>query len=643
MAWKSNIYNSLQPQYREYYRYKRGGENLTFEQRRLLDAVRDNPQPGQLQALSSYLRGAGTNSEVGEDALYNAGVALGATRKRVGDFWQRLTRVEDYVEFVPLEGRPTEDYAANMPYQSSRVPGRSTQTGVIDALKRYLTPDAQRFVNSVQQGGTGGQLPEGFTARQAKALRDVIETNTADYETLNNLGLVYMDQIDFDRIVSQEFQGAVERVQAGVERVQAGREEAIRTREELERTLTPYFDPSRPARQDVVMLLPSEARERGLAPATQSQVNAARSESTTDADGNTIDVQALMRAEYEVIGIPDWLRPVETTADLPAGVRAPAGTTSSGADGVGGVPSAGSDYVDQTDLDASIPEDWKDAAREAYPQYYAIVKNIPEIAQLLEKAINQGYTDAQFQAELEQTNWWKQTTASAREWDINGERDPATQQTQIDNRTAFIQQTSLDTFGVRISAETASELALDSLRQGWGQQFLLNSIGDVATQSTAGISQLRAGFIGQDIRQTAYDYGIALSENTFNKFVNEIAVGKETKDTFQQYALTQAKNLFPSVAERLDAGETFQEIVDPYKQNAAALLEIDPDSIDFTSPDWAKAITYQDAKGEQRPMNFSEFNDYVRQTRSFGYEYTDQAKNKAYKVASDLANLFGRI
>jgi hypothetical protein len=352
--------------------------------------------------------------------------------------------------------------------------------------------------------------------------------------------------------------------------------------------------------------------------------------------------------EAELGGLPD--RP--TPEQAYEGIAQPGmQTTPSSGDGVvddsdgvdtGGGVSDGA-YVDQTELDAAIPEDWKDAAREAYPAYYAIVKNIPEIAQLLEKAINQGYSEAQFQAELEQTNWWKQTTASAREWDINGERDPASQQTQIDNRTAFIQQTSLDTFGVRISAESASELALDSLRQGWGQQFLLNSIGDVATQSTAGISQLRAGFIGQDIRQTAYDYGIAISENTFNKFVNQIAVGAETKDTFQQYALTQAKNLFPSVAERLNAGETFQQIVDPYKQNAAALLEIDPNSIDFTSPDWAKAITYQDAKGEQRPMNFTEFNDYVRQTRSFGYEYTDQAKNKAYKVASDLANLFGRI
>jgi hypothetical protein len=302
----------------------------------------------------------------------------------------------------------------------------------------------------------------------------------------------------------------------------------------------------------------------------------------------------------------------------------------------------GSGVQAPTALDQAIPEDWRDAAREAYPGYYAIVRNIPEIAELLEDAIADTFTEQEFQARLEQTNWWKQTTASAREWDINGERDPASQQTQIDNRVALIRQVALDSFGVRLGADSLNELANDSLRLGWTQQFLLNAIGDVATQSTAGISQLRAGYVGQQLRQTANDYGIAISDNTFNKFVNQIAVGQETQDSFQQYALTQAKNLFPSVSDRLDAGETFQQIVDPYREQAARLLEIDPDEIDFTQSEYVKALTYQDERGEQRPMSFTEFGDYVRQTRSFGYEYTDQARNKAYKVANDLANLFGK-
>jgi hypothetical protein len=65
--------------------------------------------------------------------------------------------------------------------------------------------------------------------------------------------------------------------------------------------------------------------------------------------------------------------------------------------------------------------------------------------------------------------------------------------------------------------------------------------------------------------------------------------------------------------------------------------------IDFTDPKWAKAITFVDQSGNQRPMSFSEWNDYLRQNRSFGYEYTSDAQSKAYQVANDLANLFGKV
>lgn len=371
--------------------------------------------------------------------------------------------------------------------------------------------------------------------------------------------------------------------------------------------------------------------------AAQPQVsvyNPATSSIETMPAQKALDLGLISRAEF--------LAAQPETDTRPTPEMALAGTVQGDGDGGGGGGVASDVSGQPTDFDQAIPEDWRNAAREAYPGYYAIVRNIPEIAALLEEAIVKGYTDEQFQAQLEQTNWWKQTTASAREWDINGERDPASQQTAIDNRVALIRQAALDNFGVRLGAESLNELATDSLRLGWSQQFLLNAIGDVATQSTAGISQLRAGYVGQQLRQTANEYGIAVSDATFNKFVNQIAVGQETQDTFQQYALTQAKNLFPSVSDRLDAGETFQQIVDPYRENAARLLEIDPDDIDFTQAEYIKALTYQDERGEQRPMSFTEWGDYIRQTRSFGYEYTDQARSKAYDVANQLANLFGK-
>ena len=307
-------------------------------------------------------------------------------------------------------------------------------------------------------------------------------------------------------------------------------------------------------------------------------------------------------------------------------------------------PTAGvvSDVAD-TEADSNIPEDWRETAREMYPNYYAIVRNIPEIAALLERAVAQTYTPEQFQAQLEQTNWFLQTSGSAREWEVNSNRDPASAQRLIDEKRVSIRDTALATFGVRLSEERLTQLATDSLRFGWSDRFLQNAIGDVATTSTAGITQLREGYIGQQLRGTANNYGIAVSDATFNQWVNKVAVGQESTASWEDYAKVQAKNLFPSIADRIDAGENFQQIVDPYRQSAAALLEIDGGDIDFTQPDWIKAITQMDDKGNQRQMSFTEWNDYVRQNRSFGYEYTEQAQRRAYQVANRLADLFGKV
>lgn len=301
--------------------------------------------------------------------------------------------------------------------------------------------------------------------------------------------------------------------------------------------------------------------------------------------------------------------------------------------------------VAEMPADANIPEDWRNAAAEAYPQYYAIVRNVPEIARLLEEAIANSYTPEQFQAKLEQTSWWQQTTASAREWDINGQRDPATQQTLIDNKRVEVRNLALSAFGVQLSDEKLEQLTVDSLRFGWSYNFLQNAIGDVATQSTVGISQLRQGYIGQTIRQTARRYGVALADETFNSFVSRIAVGQETTDSFENYASNIARSLYPTLTAQFDSGLTFEDAVSPYRQVAANLLELNPNDIDFMDPKWLTPITYMPdpQSGEQRLMNLAEWGQELRTNKAFGYEFTNQARETAYRVTTDLANLFGRV
>jgi hypothetical protein len=324
-----------------------------------------------------------------------------------------------------------------------------------------------------------------------------------------------------------------------------------------------------------------------------------------------------------------------------AGSR-PSATPSRGG-GTGGDLNTTSQVVSGGPQAVPTPVDWEQAAKELYGGFYAIIADVPDLQDLLRRAVQEGWSDAKFDYELKQTTWWKTHADSARQWDIVSQTDPASAQQQVDARVAEFQNMALSTFQVQLDDLSLQRLATASLRGNWTQQQVSNAIGYEATKTSAGLSQLATGFVGQTVKNTAADYGLKLSDQTFNQWVQRIAVGQDTKQSFQQYALNAAKTLFPGISAQLDAGQTFSQITDPYKNVAAQILEINPQGIDFLDPKWTKAITFVDDKGQQRPMNFNEWGNYLRQNRQFGYEYTSDAQSRAYEVVNNLANLFGKV
>jgi hypothetical protein len=287
------------------------------------------------------------------------------------------------------------------------------------------------------------------------------------------------------------------------------------------------------------------------------------------------------------------------------------------------------------------PVDWKQAAKEQYGGYFAIIEAVPEISDLIQKAVQGDWSDAKFEYELRQTNWFKTNTASARQWDTLKQTDPATAQQQIDTQTNSIRNIA-NSLGLSFDDATIIKLAENSLRGNWDEQTLQNAVGAEAVKTAGGMSQLSTGFIGQQLKETASNYGITLSEQTFNGWINNIATGKDNIQSFNNYALNTAKTLYPGISAQLDAGQTFQQITDPYRQTAARILEINPETIDFTDPKWAQAVTFTTDRGEARPMNFNEWGKYLRNERGFGYEFTTDAKQRAFEVTGRLANLFGK-
>lgn len=289
-----------------------------------------------------------------------------------------------------------------------------------------------------------------------------------------------------------------------------------------------------------------------------------------------------------------------------------------------------------------VPVDWEQAAREAYGVWFDAIKNIPELKDFINRLMTgPELSEAQFMAQLQQTNWWRQTTAAARDFARRQVQDPATLQTEIDNKKAALRQIALSR-GLPTSDEELSKVATDQIKFGWSDQVTVDYLGNRALGTTEGVANLRSGFYGQQIRETAAKFGVPLSDTTLNKWVADVATGQQNVASFEAYARDLAKNLFPALSNGFDRGLTFPEMTAPYAQFASQILEIPADTIDFTRPEWARAFTTQNEKGEQRQMSYGEWFDYLRSESKFGWEYTDQARSQAFSVANDLGRMFGR-
>ena len=337
-------------------------------------------------------------------------------------------------------------------------------------------------------------------------------------------------------------------------------------------------------------------------------------------------------------GVFDPTRQLAVPPGTAAGAVPPLITTGdTTGDTTGGV----STYVPEA---PPVPEEWEQAASEIYGAYYSIIKQNPDVAALIAEASANKWGPEKFDYALEQTEWWRTTSLAIREFEIEYARDPATVQARIDALAASLQQTALG-LNIRLTNETLNRLATDATRQGWTEQQLINTLGTEAIKANAtGITGLRYGFYGNKINEIAGNYGVSISDTEFNELVNKFAVGQENEQSLTSSFQTRATALFPAISERLMAGETFRNIVEPYRSRASTILGRDFAATDFMDNDsFAQAVTYVGDDGKQRPMTYTEWGQYLRTNREFGYEFTDEAQSRAYMVANRIADLFGAI
>lgn len=265
--------------------------------------------------------------------------------------------------------------------------------------------------------------------------------------------------------------------------------------------------------------------------------------------------------------------------------------------------------------------------------------NIPDFAGLVKDIATSpgGWTDSSVMSAVMQKDWWKQNGQTVADYLEKKERDPVGFKeglkawgTQIRNKAA--------TYGIAISDERINQMADNAYKWGWKDDDL-----NQAVAAEFHYQNNQPTVLGDKLKTDAKNYLVPVSDDVMQQWGQRLIANPNEQGNWQEFLKSQAKSMFPSFGARLDAGETMQQIADPYAQLAGKWLEMDPKNVDFTDPKWMTALDQVDQKGNHSNMSLSDWTQKIKSDPQYRYDYTDNAKQAATGFATDILKKFGRI
>lgn len=274
----------------------------------------------------------------------------------------------------------------------------------------------------------------------------------------------------------------------------------------------------------------------------------------------------------------------------------------------------------------------------SYGWAHGFLNSNAELKQKFKEAVAGTWTASKFQAEIRDTKWWKETSASRREAQVLQKTDPATWNAQLEATIIQVRQFAAE-IGAAVPNSKLSKIAKNVLQTGMDEGQLRMALGGYVDFTKKGTLRGEAGMHEYTMKQYAFDMGIKLDPQTIKNQAARVVKKVATTQDFEDEIRVQAKSLFPAYEQQIDAGSTVRDIASPYMSLMADELEIPDNSIDVMDPIIKKAMNGLDANGKPGGVSLYDFQNQLRNDRR--WKQTSKAQDDVMEVGAKVLTDMG--
>jgi hypothetical protein len=272
-----------------------------------------------------------------------------------------------------------------------------------------------------------------------------------------------------------------------------------------------------------------------------------------------------------------------------------------------------------------------------------VIYSNPEIRSAFEQAVQQQATPEGFDAAIQNTNWYKNNSSSARAAWVAETMGGADWDTQKDAAEMAVKNAAV-TAGAELTPEELDDLTRRYIYEGWSATeragFLDRALAEQIDAGGEGeFLQGAAGSLQESLASTAERNGIKLGNDYYQAAARSVAYGLTTAEDWDRDVREMSASMWPPWKEKIMAGVDARDLASGYINVMSQTFEIAPEAVDINDPYIRQAMTGVDEQGNPVQLGLWDFQTKLREDpRWMG---TKQATDKMSTIGNDILKMFG--